>query len=193
MTALPVSPSVAENTRFTATALLYSGLAAQIALLLMLSVQESITDAITLVLLLVIAFTGGYLGSRWPVFRQQNWLNRLYYGFLVSAAGMLFLVMALQGAYNWFPLVPGVAISGLGQGIVAMAAANTNRSHPVTMRPLSRTLWKVAGALLSIVVCLHIQGQFSGITGFPYAFALLLDLALLGALYVRITRAEQGA
>lgn len=192
MTALSAPPSFAEKTRFTATALLYSGLAAQIVLLLKRSIQESMVDAITLVLLLVISFTGGYLGSRWPVFRRKNWLNRLYYGFLVSAAGMLFLVMALQGAYHWLSLVTGVPISGLGQGIVAMAATDTDRNHHAAMRPLSRILLRVAGPLLAIVVCLHIQGQFSGITGFPYAFALLVDLALLGALHAKITWADQG-
>lgn len=182
-TALPT-----EKVRFSVGLFLFSGLLAQIVLLLQFSLQQSLPAAFALAGVLAIAFAGGYIGSRWEAFLPTAHLTRIRLGFLISAAGLLCLILAFRGMYSWHSLMPGVIVSGLGQGIVSRAIAGKRNGNAVSARfAKSRAGVMTTVALLSSGICLAIPLQFAGLSGFPYAFALLLDLSLLGALYIKIT------
>jgi len=180
-----------EKIRFTASIFLYSVLAGHIVLLQKFFVQKNFLTAITLMVILFSAFLCGFLATRWKALRRNGWLPRIQQGFLINAAGMLFVVAASFGNNIWFSLISGVIISGLGQGIIFMTLKEQNRYEIFSVREhIHRSVLILAGMVFTAGICLITQSAFVDMTGFPYAFSLLLDLSLLGALYINIS--QQG-
>ena len=186
MTVLPKISAQEETIRFTASLFSYSGLVAQIVLLQQFSTYKIAHAEFILPIFLSVAFLCGYSGIRWEILSGKNKLLRIYQGFLINALGLLFLVLASHDVYNGLLFFSGVIISGLGSGVVCIATMNRNKNKP-SSSCLYKFILLSAGTVLSVAVCLIVRANFTVMTGFPYAFSLLFDLSLLGAIYVKIT------
>lgn len=189
MITLTVTAPPTKTSRFTAGLFLYSGLVGQTILLQLISVHTRFLSAVALTLLLLIAFVGGYLGACWTVFQRKSVLTRIYLGFLISTAGMLFLLLASLGAASLNSLMPGIIISGLGQGMVLQAVTEKNsRTSFFSRLSLYRAGLIFSGAMLSAVICLLIPAEIVGMQVSTYAFSVLVDLSLTGAIYAKIVK-----
>ncbi|KFB88254.1 hypothetical protein CR62_06080 [Serratia grimesii] len=192
MTTSPLSASFAasaqQQAQTNAGILLFSGLVAQVALLLKLYALENPLLMVALLACFIIAFVLAVFLMQLKVFKSKSRLSLVRQGFVISAIGTLLLLLALHGLPNGLPLFSAMAISGVGQGMVyssAIRPGNNKDGHVLRRRALL-----LAGSLLAVVAVLLIQSSFTGITGFSYAFALLIDLSLLAALYVRVVELE---
>lgn len=175
-----------ENGQFMTRLFLYNGLAAEMVLLPGFAVQNNALAAATLALLLLVACATGWWGAK------RIRLARPDMGFLIGAGGMLLLVLASRETESWRSLIPGAVVSGVGQGMVLTAVnAMKSRAASLTHSLSGRTGLFMAGSVLLTGICLAIVKQCPGMSGFPYAFALLLDLALLGALYAKLNQQER--
>ncbi|CAI0794688.1 hypothetical protein [Serratia grimesii] len=185
----PFAASAQQQAQTNAGILLFSGLVAQVALLLKLYALESPLLMVALLACFIIAFVLAVFLMQLKVFKSKSRLSLVRQGFVISAMGtLLLLLLALHGLPNGLPLFSAMAISGVGQGMVYSAAirpGNNKDGHVLRRRALL-----LAGSLLAVVAVLLIQSSFTGITGFSYAFALLIDLSLLAALYVRVVELE---
>ncbi|MFJ7498283.1 hypothetical protein ACIQ2O_00850 [Serratia grimesii] len=184
----PFAASAQQQAQTNAGILLFSGLVAQVALLLKLYALESPLLMVALLACFIIAFVLAVFLMQLKVFKSKSRLSLVRQGFVISAMGTLLLLLALHGLPNGLPLFSAMAISGVGQGMVYSAAirpGNNKDGHVLRRRALL-----LAGSLLAVVAVLLIQSSFTGITGFSYAFALLIDLSLLAALYVRVVELE---
>ncbi|HGW2014029.1 TPA: hypothetical protein ACNMSD_004525 [Klebsiella pneumoniae] len=135
------------------------------ALLLIMPPVIGVTGTLSLLTALIAAF-----GVGWGFTRGQSWLYRsplaaTRWAFLLSAAGWLLALVAWYGGQDW-PALPGMRVSGATVLSVAIAIAATLLT------------WHTAGG---------------GRHGVCFAFAVLLDWALLGALMVRIRQQESAA
>lgn len=175
VTVVSENPLKSAKIRFIGRLFIFSELIAQLALLLMLSARQPGLSTLALLPLLLLAFTCGYRFLRHQV-------SGMLRGFLISAVGMLLLVVAFHAPHNAYWVMAGIMISGLGQGMVGRAVSGQERRY--------RALLLLSGAVLTVAVSLIVTSQFSGLSGFSYAFALLLDLSLLGAVITKITAAE---
>lgn len=185
---VPFAASAQQQAQANAGILLVSGLVAQVALLLKLYALENPLQLIALLASLGIAFVLAVFLMQLKVFQNKNRLSLVRHGFVVSAVGTLLLILVLHGLPNDLQLFSAMAISGLGQGMVYSAAirrGTNNDGHALRRRTLL-----IAGSILAVAAVLLIQSSFSGIAGFPYAFALLIDLSLLAALYARVVELE---
>jgi hypothetical protein len=186
---VPFAASAQQQAQANAGILLVSGLVAQVALLLKLYALENPLQLIALLACFSIAFVLAVFLMQLKVFQSKNRLSLVRHGFVVSAVGTLLLILVLHGLpKNDLQLLSAIAISGLGQGMVYSAAirrGTNNDDHVLRRRALL-----IAGSILAVAAVLLIQSSFSGLTGFPYAFALLIDLSLLAALYVRVVELE---
>lgn len=136
------------------------------ALLLIMPPVIGVTGTLSLLTALIAAFSVG-----WGFTRGQSWLYRsplaaTRWAFLLSAAGWLLALVAWYGGQDWPALLPGMRVSGATVLSVAIAIAATLLT------------WHTAGG---------------GRHGVCFAFAVLLDWALLGALMVRIRQQESAA
>lgn len=99
--------------------------------------------------------------------------------------------IALRGANiappgHWLSLMPAMMISGWGQGVIACSlrgSKSENRLH-------QGFIWRCIASLLITVICWQVQSYFGGNHGFACAFALLVDLSLLGLIFVKVTCAD---
>lgn len=142
-----------------------------------------------LLALLIAAF-----GAGWGFARAQPWLYRApltatRWAFLVSAAGWLLALVAWYGGQDWPALLPGVACGGAGAAVAWRIAAG--RTALPGMRVSGATVLSVAIAIAATLLTWHTAG--GGRHGVCFAFAVLLDWALLGALMVRIRQQESAA
>ncbi|HCK02414.1 MAG TPA: hypothetical protein DHV72_20675 [Serratia grimesii] len=184
----PFAASAQQQAQTNAGILLVSGLVAQVALLLKLYALENPLLMVALLACFIIAFVLAVFLMQLKVFKSKSRLSLVRQGFVISAIGTLLLLLALHGLPNGLPLFSAMVISGVGQGMVYSAAirpGNNKDGHVLRRRALL-----LAGSLLAVVAVLLIQSSFTGITGFSYAFALLIDLSLLAALYVRVVELE---
>ncbi|STU15828.1 Uncharacterised protein [Klebsiella pneumoniae] len=136
------------------------------ALLLIMPPVIGVTGTLSLLTALIAAF-----GVGWGFTRGQSWLYRsplaaTRWAFLLSAAGWLLALVAWYGGQDWPALLPGMRVSVATVLSVAIAIAATLLT------------WHTAGG---------------GRHGVCFAFAVLLDWALLGALMVRIRQQESAA
>lgn len=194
MNSLTPSSSPSESMRFTAGLFLYSGLFAQLALLLEFSAQRNVVTLFALVTCLTGGIAGGWLAARWKIIMQKTWCTRIWLGFLIHAAGMLLVIIASRDVQHASLWIAGVIASGWGQGVVFRAVKGKRR---MGTGAVGSTRYR-AGLRLSMMIvlagiCLLIPLRFVGMTGFPYAFALLFDVSLLGALYAKIVQHDSGA
>ena len=184
---LPEALPRAEQARIHAGILLLSGLAAQVALLIKLAAWESALITVVLLILLFIAIFSGVYLARYRLLQRKSSLQQICLGFIISAAGLILLLVTLHGVHTVWSLLPGIIISGLGQGMVSTAVMkkDKNKWHRFYASKRMATLL-IIGVAVAVTAAVRLQSGFPGITGFPYAFALLVDIALFGALYVRI-------
>ncbi|MGO3570049.1 MAG: hypothetical protein ACTIOQ_19685 [Serratia grimesii] len=186
----PFAASAQQQAQTNAGILLFSGLVAQFALLLKLYALENPLLMVALLACFIIAFVLAVFLMQLKVFKSKSRLSLVRQGFVISAIGTLLLLLALHGLPNGLPLFSAMAISGVGQGMVYSAAIRPGNNNNKDGHVLRRRALLLAGSLLAVVAVLLIQSSFTGITGFSYAFALLIDLSLLAALYVRVVELE---
>ncbi|MEG7999104.1 hypothetical protein LAV69_16320 [Klebsiella quasipneumoniae subsp. quasipneumoniae] len=135
------------------------------ALLFIMAPVIGASGTLGLLALLIAAF-----GAGWGFARAQPWLYRApltvtRWAFLVSAAGWLLALVA------WRVAAGRAALSG--------------------RRVSGATALSVAVAIAATLLTWHTAGAGRG--GVNFAFAVLLDWALLGALIVRIRQQESAA
>ena len=133
-------------------------------------------------------------GAGWGSTRGHSWLYRsplvaTRWAFLLSAAGWLLALVAWYGGQDWPALLPGVACGGAGAAVAWRIAAG--RTALPGMRVSGATVLSVAIAIAATLLTWHTAG--AGRSGVCFAFAVLLDWALLGALIVRIRQQESAA
>ncbi|MGV8925535.1 MAG: hypothetical protein ACOH2G_07640 [Ewingella sp.] len=192
MTSIPDAFPSAGQARIHAATILCSILAGQTILLLKLSARGNLFISIALLSLLCIVFSGGCFLAQFKVLQRKSLLPRLCQGFLISAAGMVLLLAASRELHSWLSLLPGIIISGLGQGIVCTAVIKgCKKEWHKWHTPIYMSAMLIIGPVLSVTAVVLLQSRFTGMTGFPYAFALLADLSLLGALYVKIIESDR--
>ncbi|CAE1147836.1 hypothetical protein ACWA06_04785 [Serratia rhizosphaerae] len=141
---------------------------------------------VALPLSLALAFACGVALGRYRPLAQPSPLVVARYGLLIAAAGLLWILLALHGRLEWTMLLPGAWLTGAGLGAVYQrhrASAPPGR-HPVWGRA---ALALICGAALAATQWL--QWQAAG--GFNFAFALLVDMVLFGALLVRIVERDR--
>ena len=133
-------------------------------------------------------------GAGWGFTRGQSWLYRsplaaTRWAFLLSAAGWLLALVAWYGGQDWPAMLPGVACGGAGAAVAWRIAAG--RSAQCGPRVDGATLLSVVVVIAATLLAQHTAG--AGRSGVCFAFAVLLDLSLLGALIVRIRQQESAA
>ena len=133
-------------------------------------------------------------GAGWGPTRGHSWLYRsplaaTRWAFLLSAAGWLLALVAWYGGQDWPAMLPGVACGGAGAAVAWRIAAG--RSMQCGPRLGGATLLSVVVVIAATLLAQHTAG--AGRSGVCFAFAVLLDLSLLGALIVRIRQLESAA
>lgn len=109
-----------------------------------------------------------------------------YIGLMFTGGGLLCGVLILHPPGHWLSLMPAMMISGWGQGVIACSlrgSKSENRLH-------QGFIWRCIASLLITVICWQVQSYFGGNHGFACAFALLVDLSLLGLIFVKVTCAD---
>ena len=148
-----------------------------------------VTGMLSLLTALIAAF-----GAGWGSTRGHSWLYRsplaaTRWAFLLSAAGWLLALVAWYGGQDWPAMLPGVACGGAGAAVAWRIAAG--RSAQCGPRVGGATLLSVVLVIAATLLAQHTAG--AGRSGVCFAFAVLLDLSLLGALIVRIRQQESAA
>ena len=159
------------------------------ALLLIMAPVIGASGTLGLLALLIAAF-----GAGWGFARAQPRLYRAplaatRWAFLLSAAGWLLALVAWYGGQDWSAMLPGVACGGAGAAVAWRIAAG--RSAQCGPRVDGATLLSVVVVIAATLLAQHTAG--AGRSGVCFAFAVLLDLSLLGALIVRIRQQESAA
>lgn len=175
-----------EHTGTAASALALSVPVAAGALLLKTENLLGIGAALMLLTALALAFLGGAALARWRTLRNRPALAILRHGFLLAAAGWLLTLLTLFGGHGWPALLPGLALGGLGQGVAYRTAVGEKGALAVAYR-----LTTVV-TLVAVVVAVSLVQTYAapGVRGSCFALALLVDLALLGALLARVAERD---
>lgn len=165
------------------TAFIASVLAAETGLLIVFSIQRGGLFTLSLCGLLLLALAVGFIIARQPLFHRVKTLRKIYWGFFTCALGILLIIPALQGRLAGEVLAVAVVISGFGAGIICTALAQDltdGRNHPLRRR-LALIVYV---AMLAAALC---SGYGVDNThDYSLAFAIVADLALLGAVYSKI-------
>ncbi len=141
---------------------------------LLLKMATTVGVGTSMILLAALAVSIG-LGA---MLARQRAIAR--HGFLLAAAGWLLILLTILNGHMGSVLLPGILISGVGLGLA--------HGRYVVEKRMGTTISCVAAltAVLLIQTC-----AAPGLMGYVFAFALPLDLALLGALLVRIAEQER--
>ncbi|MEL5296601.1 hypothetical protein PTR52_07505 [Serratia nevei] len=175
-----------EHTGTAASALAFSVPVAAGALLLKTESLLGIGATLMLLTALALAFLGGAALARWQPLRNRPALAMLRDGFLLAAAGWLLTLLMLFGGHDWPALLAGIALGGLGQGVAYRTAVGERPAFAVACR-----LTTVVTIVAVVVAALLIQTYAApGARGSCFALALLVDLALLGALMARVAERD---
>ncbi|HGH5977082.1 TPA: hypothetical protein ACJI8J_000401 [Kluyvera georgiana] len=101
------------------------------------------------------------------------------HGFLLAAAGWLLVLLTILNGHIGNVLLPGILIGGVGLGLA--------HGRYVVEKRTGTTI----SCVVALTTVLLIQACAApGLMGYVFAFALPIDLALLGALLVRIAEQE---
>ncbi|WMW59976.1 hypothetical protein RE680_15600 [Serratia marcescens] len=176
-----------EHTGTAASALALSVPVAAGALLLETESLLGTGATLTLLTALALAFLGGGALARWRTLRNGLALIVLRYGFLLAAAGWLFTLLMLFGGHDWLALLPGIALGGLGQGVAYRTAVGEKAAFAVACR-LTTVMTTAAVVVAVLLVQTYAAPEIKGAC---FALALLVDLALLGALMARIAERDR--
>ena len=165
-----------------AQAIALSSLFAAGALLLSISAIIGAIASLALLLALAGAFAVGYAIGRWQPWPAHYCVTISCYAFVLSAIGWLLVLVIWNSEHGWLELIPGIVFGGLGLGIVWQ----THAAERVLlgMMPNIPTIASIVFITLAILLTNHYADSGKG--GFVYALAVLADLALLGALLVKI-------
>ncbi|CAI1940398.1 MULTISPECIES: hypothetical protein [Serratia] len=174
------------HTGAAASALALSVPAAAGALLLKTENLLGISAPLMLLTALALAFLGGAALARLRPLRNRPALAILRYGFLLAAVGWLLTLLMLFGGHDWPALLAGIVLGGLGQGVAYRTAVGEKAAFAVACR-LTTVVTSVA-----VVVAVSLVQTYAapGIKGACFALALLVDLALLGALMARVAERD---
>lgn len=112
------------------------------------------------------------------VLARQRGIAR--HGFLLAAAGWLLVLLTTLNAHPGMALLPGILVAGVGLGLA-------HGQHAVEKR--IGTLMSCVAALTAVLMIQACAAP--GLMGYVFALALPVDLALLGALLVRIAEQEK--
>ncbi|MBH2803431.1 hypothetical protein ACJ8JY_02875 [Serratia sp. CY54039] len=156
------------------------------ALLLEAESLQGIGAPLMLLTALALAFLGGATLARWQPLRNRPALAILRHGFLLAAAGWLFTLLMLFGGHDWPALLAGLALGGLGQGVAYRTAVEEKAAFTVACR-LTTVVTIVAVVIAASLVQTYAA---PGVRGSCFALALLVDLALLGALLARVAERD---
>ncbi|EPT4464766.1 hypothetical protein ACVQTW_001081 [Klebsiella aerogenes] len=165
-----------------------SGVFAAGALLLSVSSMIGAIGTLTSLLTLVGAFAVGYAIARWQPWPARYSVRISCYAFVLSAMGWLMLLVLWNSGHGWLSQIPGIAFGGLGLGIVWQNNATARYSSG-----MMANIPMIAGIVIIILATLltnHYADSEKG--GFVYALAVLVDLALLGAVLVKIRQQEMS-
>ena len=124
--------------------------------------------------------------ARWQPLRNRPALVILRHGFLLAAAGWLLTLLMLFGGHDWPALLAGLALGGLGQGVAYRTAVEEKAAFTVACR-LTTVVTIVAVVIAASLVQTYAA---PGVRGSCFALALLVDLALLGALLARVAERD---
>ncbi|MGG8084262.1 hypothetical protein PGO25_00240 [Klebsiella aerogenes] len=151
---------------------------------LLLSVSAIIGAIASLVLLLALAgaFAVGYAIARWQPWPAHYCVTISCYAFVLSAIGWLLVLVIWNSERGWLDLIPGIVFGGLGLGIVWQT--HVAERGFLGMMPNIPTIASIVFITLAILLTNHYADSGKG--GFVYALAVLADLALLGAVLVKI-------
>lgn len=141
-------------------------------LLIKLSIMVSVTMCLLQLAALGVSFAAGAL------LVHQSGITR--YGFMLSAAGWLLVLLTLLGGQIGATLLPGIVAGGLGAGMAHGRFHSSERNINV----LSSV------AALGVAWLIQVNSA-PGVNGYGFAFALLIDLALLGTVLVNIAEREE--
>ncbi|HDU4718607.1 TPA: hypothetical protein RFT82_003023 [Klebsiella aerogenes] len=165
-----------------AQAIALSSLCAAGALLLSISAIIGAIASLALLLALAGAFAVGYAIGRWQQWPAHYSVTISCYAFVLSAIGWLLVLVIWNSEHGWLELIPGIVFGGLGLGIVWQTHA-AERGF-LGMMPNIPTIASIVFITLAILLTNHYADSGKG--GFVYALAVLADLALLGAVLVKI-------
>lgn len=162
----PGSRNTAERTIAISAAVAGAGLLAK------LSIAVSVTQSLVQLFALGLSFAVGMmLASTGSMVR---------YGFPLSAVGWLLVLLCLLGGQTGLVLLPGIVAGGLGLGVVHGRLMAGNR------------IVNALSSVAALVAVLLIQANSApGINGYGFAFAVVIDLTLLGVVLVRIAETER--
>lgn len=165
-----------------AQAIALSSLFAAGALLLSVSAIIGAIASLALLLALAGAFAVGYAIARWQPWPVHYCVTISCYAFVLSAIGWLLVLVIWNSEHGWLELIPGIVFGGLGLGIVWQTHA-AERGFLGMMANIPT----IAGiVIITMAILLTNHYADSGKEGFVYALAVLADLALLGAVLVKI-------
>ncbi|QKJ88664.1 hypothetical protein PMPD1_3750 [Paramixta manurensis] len=169
----------------SAEVLTWSVLTAETALLSMLCSGRTLLFSVSLLILLGCAVAAGFMSGRNRVFSQINPLRQSYWGFILSAAGILLIMLSRQAFTSEELLWLGVVISGVGIGSVypVVSLCGIGNRHP----RLRRRVRIILSGLVTLSLVLFIRYKCGGVSGFSLAAAISVDIALLGAILSKIT------
>ncbi len=174
------------HTGTAASALALSVPVAAGALLLEAESLQGIGSPLMLLTALALAFLGGAALARWQPLRNRPALAILRHGFLLAAAGWLLTLLMLFGGHDWPALLAGLALGGLGQGVAYRTAVEVKAAFTVACR-----LTTVVTIVAVVIAASLVQAYAApGVRGSCFALALLVDLALLGALLARVAERD---
>ena len=162
----PGSRNIAEKAIAISAAMAGAGL------LTKLSIAVSVTQSLVQLFVLGLSFAVGMM--------LANIGSMVRYGFLLSAVGWLLVLLSLLGGQTGLVLLPGIVAGGLGLGVAHGRLMTGNR------------IVNVLSSVSALVAVLLIQvNSAPGVNGYGFAFAVVIDLTLLGVVLVRIAEAER--
>ncbi|HDU4420972.1 TPA: hypothetical protein RFT07_004522 [Klebsiella aerogenes] len=165
-----------------AQAIALSSLFAAGAQLLSISAIIGAIASLALLLALAGAFAVGYAIGRWQPWPAHYSVTISCYAFVLSAIGWLLVLVIWNSEHGWLELIPGIVFGGLGLGIVWQTHAAERGL--LGMMPNIPMIASIVFITLAILLTNHYADPGKG--GFVYALAVLADLALLGAVLVKI-------
>lgn len=181
-----------EEARINASVIMCSGFFAQVVMLIKLTGLLSFPFSMIPLPVLLCTVSAGFFAGQMKMVIQKTPLKRTCLGFIITATGLLLLI-TVNNRFDGLALLPGLALSGIGQGIVLSAVLRKGEQT----KPVWYSRGVMIGALitataLTMTSCLLLQSGFTSHEGYPYAFALLMDLSLFGAIYVRMIERENA-
>ncbi|WP_368301602.1 hypothetical protein [Kluyvera sichuanensis] len=163
----PMNKNIAERAIAMSAAIAGAGL------LVKLSIAVSVIQSLVQLCALGLSFAVGMmLASTGSMVRH---------GFPLSAVGWLLVLLSLLGGQTGLVLLPGIVAGGTGLGLAHGRLMAGNR------------IVNALSSVAALVAVLLIQANSApGINGYGFAFAVVIDLALLGVVLVRIAETDRG-